>query len=266
MSIVPHPDLEKLQNDCELLHDELLALIVGADELTSTIIPNIEAEYQLAIGHLEYKQFCIQVEINKFKRKIEIIQASINHGDMISEILIDEILNNEFEEWEDKLREYLRKLDVAKMRNSSKLSIKDSKTILELYRKIAKKLHPDVNHELYTKHKNLWLRAVESYNNGALESLKALWVIAQDFNDEHSQMFSSFEMLEQKKVELKKNITQLLSKITNIKSTHPYTLNEKLLNNSWVKEQQTALQKSIAELFTMKIRLKMLVDLMLKEN
>ncbi len=265
MNIVPHPDFTKLKNDCEILHNELAELIADLDELTSTIIPNIEAEYQLTIGHLEYEQFCVQVEINRLKRKIEIIQIAINHGDQISETSIDATLNKEFKEWENKLKEHLKKIDIAKTRADSKLSIEDSREVVDLYRKIVKKIHPDINHELYSQYESLWFRAVESYNHGMLESLKAVWLIIQDLTED-SQIESNLEALSLKKEELKDNITIFLSKINRIKSMHPYDLQAKLLDSSWVKDKQSDLYKSIADCSAHKIRLKIYLGQMLEDN
>lgn len=168
MRISPHPDFITLQNDCDVLQSELASLIADLDELNSTIVPNIEAEYQLTIGHLEYERFCLQIEINRLERKIDIIQSAINHGDQVSEESIDKMLDKEFKEWGNKLNEHLKKIDIAKMRAKSKLSLEESKEIAELYRKIVKKIHPDVNHELFDQYKNLWLRAVEAYNHAAV--------------------------------------------------------------------------------------------------
>ena len=265
MSIVPHPDFMKLKNDCEILQNELAVLIADLDELISTILPNMEAEYQLSIGHLEYERFCLQIDINRLKRKTEIIQAAINHGDAIQEDSIDKVLDQEFKEWENKLNEHLKKINTAKMRANSKLSLEESREIADLYRKIVKKIHPDINHELFNEYKNLWFRAVEAYNHGMLESLKAVWLIIQDFGDEQKE-FSSLENLLKKKEELKNNITTFLAKIAEIKSMHPYNLEEKLSDESWIEEQQSALYKSIAELATHKIRLKIYLEQILGDG
>lgn len=70
MDIITHPDFDALKKYCELLRERLLRLILEKDELVNTIIPNIEAEYQLLIGYLTYEKFCLQTEINKSKRTI----------------------------------------------------------------------------------------------------------------------------------------------------------------------------------------------------
>lgn len=259
MSIVPHPDFTKLLNDCEILQNEMAVLIADLDGLISTILPNIEAEYQLSIGHLEYEQFCLQTEINRLKRKIEIIQAAVNHGDPVSENSIDKMLDQEFKEWENKLNEHLKKIDIAKKRAKSKLSLEESKEIAELYRKIVKKIHPDVNHEMFNQYKDLWFRAVEAYNHGQLESLKAVWLIIQDLAEENQEI-SNLDALSQKNEELQSNIISLLADINEIKAVHPYDLLEKLSDESWIEEQQSTLYKSIAELSTHKIRLKIYLE------
>ena len=260
--IVPHSDFIKLQDDCEILQSELATLIAELDQLKSTIIPNIEAEYQLTIGHLEYKQFCVQVEINRLKRKIDIIQQAVNHGDPVSEDLIDKALDNEFKEWENKLNEQLKKINNAKIRAKTKLSLEESKEIAELYRKIVKKIHPDVNCELFNRYKNLWSRAVEAYKYGQLESLKAAWLIIQDLTEEN-QKGSNFDDLLQKKEELQGNIILFLEEINEIKAVHPYDLLEKLSDETWIEEHQAIFHKSIAEMSTHKIRLKVCLEQLL---
>jgi len=265
MTIVPHPDFMTLQNDCKILQNELAALIAQFDQLKSTIIPNIEAEYQLTIGHLEYERFCLQIESNRLKRKIEIIQAAVNHGDLVSEDSIDKMLDHEFEEWGNKLNEHLKKIKNAKTRAKSKLSLEESKEIAELYRKIVKKIHPDINHELFNQYKDLWFRVAEAYNHGQLESLKAAWLIIQDLAEENQEVLN-LDALSQRKEELKSNIISFLAEINEIKAAHPYDLMENLSDESWIKEQQSTLYKSIAELSSHKIRLKVYLEQMLEDS
>jgi hypothetical protein len=55
--LIPHPDYEKLTVDIQTLQEEINALVLDRDELLYHICKNIETEYMLKIGAMEYKVY-----------------------------------------------------------------------------------------------------------------------------------------------------------------------------------------------------------------
>ena len=53
--IILFPDFQKLKDDVEKLRTELSMLMLERDELRFAICKNIEMEYMLKLGSLEYK-------------------------------------------------------------------------------------------------------------------------------------------------------------------------------------------------------------------
>lgn len=268
MDIITHPDFETLKKYCELLRERLLRLILEKDELVNTIIPNIEAEYQLLIGYRTYEKFCLETEINKSKRTIDIIQTAINHGDPVTRTSVGKRLEMEFREWEERLKEHLKKIEAARVIEGSRLSLRESRRICELYRKLVKKLHPDVNPELYTRNRNLWGQVQEAYGRGDTGSLKALWMIARDLGQqgqEEAGVPSTMELLRQKEDGFKRGIQALKSIIVDITSGPPYILKDKLTDRSWVEDQQVNLEKEISDLSVQSSRFKILAEQMLRK-
>ena len=55
--IIPFPDFQKLKEEIEKLRTELSMLVLERDELRFVICKNIEMEYMLKIGGLEYQAY-----------------------------------------------------------------------------------------------------------------------------------------------------------------------------------------------------------------
>ena len=265
MDIIQHPDYLALKEYCDLLQESLLELILEKDELLTTIIPNIEAEYQLRIGSLAFERFCLQTEINKAKRIMEIIQTAINHNDKVSGLDIEKRLKIEFTEWENRLKEHLQMIKDARQREKSRLSVEESRMICEIYRNLVKILHPDINPELYSRNLGLWSQIQEAYKNADVSSLEALWLIVQDMGQPPEEM-PVMERLMEKESSLKKSIREVREIIAEITSGHPYILKDNLMDTAWVEEQRRKLKEEISELAVQNSKFKILAEQMTREH
>ena len=70
--IILFPDFEKLKNEVEKMRTELSMLLLERDELQFVICKNIEMEYMLKLGSIEYKAYKAQCMTLRLKRKIDI--------------------------------------------------------------------------------------------------------------------------------------------------------------------------------------------------
>lgn len=92
--IILHPDIENLKADVDRLRVELSMLVLEHDELLYQEGRNIEMEYMLSVGALEYKAYEIECTILRLKRKTELIQAKKNRQEKINLANIEETLDN----------------------------------------------------------------------------------------------------------------------------------------------------------------------------
>ncbi len=260
-----HPDCEAMRHYCDLLHERLLRLILEKDALINNVIPAIEAEYQLCIGYLMYKKFYLQTEINRSKRTMEIIQTDRNHGEPVQPDAVSRMLALEFREWEERLREHLHLIEKAKARDSSTSTLRESRRMCELYRKLVKRLHPDVNPDTYSRNKGLWMQVQLAYRREDTASLEVLWLIARDLVEGGAREMESMEQLRLREGRLKKSIDEIRTIIESIRSSHPYTLKDKLTDRSWVEGQKKVLQQEISELSVSKSRFGIMADQMMEK-
>ena len=147
--IIPFPDFQKLKEEIEKLRTELSMLVLERDELRFVICKNIEMEYMLKIGGLEYQAYEAECTFLRLKRKVELIQAKKNRQEKVILSVIEDALDHEFLEYQKRLDEQMDKMNDALERSKAEpLSEEESRELKILYRKVVKALHPDMNPEI----------------------------------------------------------------------------------------------------------------------
>ena len=219
MSIIVHPEVQKLK-------DELSQLIFEYDNLTNHICPEIERIYVLEFGRYEHKLYKIELEIDKLKRKIQLIQIEINHENEIDLNKIENTLKEEFEEYEKQVQAQIDEIKFLEENDVEKLSPEDSKKFKKLYHMLIKRLHPDLNPNQSFFELNLFYRTVYCFENGDLEGLES---VAAILPDEEFKEVSEIDHME-------KLVGEYREKIEKLKNDYPY--NKKgLLDNKGAGEE-----------------------------
>ena len=242
--IIVFPDFEKLRNEVEKMRTELSMLLLERDELQFVICKNIEMEYMLKLGSAEYKAYEAQCVALRLKRKIELIQAKKNRQEKVILSVIEEVLDNEFAEYQKQLDEQINKMNDALMRSRAEvLSDEESKELKKLYRKIVKALHPDINPDVSEAQVNLFDNAIKSYKDGDLGTLRIIGEIVGNspLPEQHKDAFTQ---LTEGKERLQKLLKSIRDSIEKIKSEYPYTMKE-ILENEEKTEQKKQELKSI---------------------
>ena len=76
------PEFEELKKEVEKLRTELSMLVLERDELRFVICQNIEMEYMLRLGGLEYKAF--EAQCTYLRLKLDVFDAfrpaMLHHG------------------------------------------------------------------------------------------------------------------------------------------------------------------------------------------
>ena len=174
-NVILFPDYEKLKADVDKLRAEISMLIYQRDELALVECKNIEMEYMLALGDLEYKAYELNCLVLRLKRKAEMIRARINRQEKIILSAIEAALDEEFADYQARLEEQINRMNAAIERDKCpSLSEEAFGELKKLYHAVVKALHPDLNPGTGPEKLKLFHNAVHAYENGDLNSIHGL--------------------------------------------------------------------------------------------
>ncbi len=243
-------NLEKLNS----LKSELAKLISDRDYLENTIKKNLEALYVTRIGKNEYELFNLECQLARLKRKIELIQIRINHGKNVNLFEVEKQLDDEYSKWQKKIYGMLSNIKASEARLNSLMSEKETREFQSLYRSLVKKLHPDVNANQSEKEALLWNRTQIAYKLGDIEELQTIKLLLEGIGEEDIKKDPDSLYLIDRQIEaLKEKISRLTRYIKELKSEFPFTIENNIKDESWVKEKNTLV---LARIESIKIQIK----------
>ncbi len=246
-NVIVFPDFEKLKNEVEKMRTELSMLLLERDELQFVICKNIETEYMLNLGSIEYKAYEAQCTALRLKRKIELIQAKKNRQEKVIISAIEEVLDNEFAEYQKQLDEQINKMNDALKRSKAEvLTDEENKELKKLYRKIVKALHPDFNPDVSEAQVNLFDNAVQAYKNGDLGTLRIIGEMVGNspLPEQHKDALTQ---LSEEKDRLQNLLKAIRDSIEEIKSEYPYTMKEILEDKEKTEQKKQELESILSQ-------------------
>lgn len=226
--VIRSPEIVALQETIRQLNDQLAQTLTERDYLVYVICKNLEMDYMLRIGHLEYDMYQLEWYILRLMRKLEYIQAAINRSEPINLEAIEEALDDDFLTFKIKLEEKLEALKRADERkNSQWLNEEQTAELKRIYRKLVKLLHPDLNPSQSEEMLFLYHRAVDAYERGDLVSLQSIENLNL-ISSGYLEQLTTIEALLQEEERLTSLLLTMQADITDIYGRFPYNQKELL--------------------------------------
>lgn len=221
--IIEFPDIKKLKEKIRFLRRELEDLYPEKEHLVGVVCENIQRDYTLVFGSLEYKLYEAYCEYLRLRRKRDLIQAKVNRGEEPDIEAIESRLDEEFREYKRRLEEQMEEINEAIEKSKLKLLPEEEQMELKkLYKAIVKRLHPDLNPSITEGEKELFYNATESYKLGDLITLRIIYDLTVKGEEEELSLPNASLVKEAERLE--KAIVAIREEIERIKSNPPYTL------------------------------------------
>lgn len=174
--------------------------------------------YTKEFGQLISDVYEEQLECIKRKKSLSYYQTAINHGGIIDQNAMQVWLDQEMASYYENLQ--MLKNDNDRCKNAKSSTMYEVKRSKELYRRLAKLLHPDINPETDREPKlmELWNRAMAAYRINNVKELSELEILTRKALVELGLGEIKVEILD-----IDDRIESLKKEIYEITHTEPYT-------------------------------------------
>lgn len=216
-------------------YDEYESLLLERDQLNKEA-GQIWTVYLRIFGQLTTENYEEKLECIKCKKTIAYYQNILNHGGTVDSKAMQEYLDREMAEYYDNLKKMMDDNKRAKeARTSSAYEVKRSK---ELYRRLAKIIHPDLNPatDESDELQELWQRILIAYGKNSVKELAELEVLVR-------KVLKDLGIGEVKVdiPDITDKIDEIKNEIEDIKRNEPYSL-------KYLIEDENAAQKKKDEI------------------
>ena len=196
----------------------------------------LEAEYIRVFGEQMITVFKLKLACARKKKTIEFCQKAFNHGEMPDEEALKRFVEMETLALRDHLEDMQSAYESAN--DYTEITETELTKIRMIYRKIAKRIHPDMNPAAKESGKlqQLWLDAVSAYNRNDLKELRELDVLVTKALAEAAGEKAVLQI-----PGLEEKIVALEEEIRHIMDTDPYQYKFLLLDEEAVREKKEEL-------------------------
>lgn len=252
--VVLHPEVARLRAELARASERLMELLLQIDDIELQQNPSIEADYAVKVGYLENELLSRQIAARRARRALSLAQAVANRGgalDAQALARIEQQLDEELAVWKAKLQAAIDRASALLRRRAEgvPLSSAEARELKRLYRKLMKRLHPDMNPDVGDDEREYFLIAQHLYSNGDLAGLRALlYTVETSFGPGDTGLH--IDVLDSLESELKATnlrVTSAQKRLDDFKASFPYAYKDLLLDSAWVRKQSDALQGSIRE-------------------
>ena len=273
--ILSQSEYTHLLEEIRRLQARITELTALRDDLVYHVCPALKAEYDEKIVSLERELMAANMYLRQMQRTVEILQAQLNRQQKPSMEEAEAQAKQENKEYEEDLhrkaeeaREFRKKWEESKWsehdrqereagREEQENKGKEEQTgekettgqrIKRLYRKIVKRLHPDVHPNPTEHEKDLLNRAMKAFQEGDLEQLERIWDELSGMDspeDVYDDTPEGREKLRKLLEKLRIRLKLLEEEIAHIKADFPYKLKSFLEDPAAVEEKRRGIQSRI---------------------
>ena len=222
-------------------YEKYESLLMMRDQLKKEA-NSIQLAYMKEFGEEVKKAFEEKLKCIQKKKAITFCQMALNKGKSVSAEKLKEYLEKQMEEYKKQLEDVIRNANAGK--DATAVSDMQASKAKRLYRKIAKKLHPDIN-PMTEKNEwllQIWTSVCYAYEHSDVEELEELNVMADIALEKLGKLDADFEI-----PDILKKIEKAEKEIEKISTTEPYTYKNLLRNPERVSAKHKELQGEIAE-------------------
>ena len=262
--IKEHPNIKALRKRIKECRNDLLKLLEEWHYLKNVVQPRIMFVYENIFGDIE-QDIQIRTRLaSEIERRVELLSLKLRRGEKLNDKTIrfvNTVVQKEFERYnglkhEDKRNGFITKPNSKSNNNGNlksyfekeKSKWEDNYEVPYLYRKLVKRLHPDVSGETEIFHR-YWENVQHAYQTNNMQRLKLFWkTLCTPENREYHDTKSEEAALRAEIRDLEINIEAEKRKIERLKHQEPFIFEDKLDDREWIRKRLRRLKEKVFKL------------------
>ena len=241
-SITLHPQVAALQAQLKELQEKSARLFAKAEYMQFEERPMLNSLYEASVGILLLEEFKLLIQIKLTQLEINLTQAYINHNAPIDHRRISEQVKAAQQDYQAKIEQKEAELKKAEdFLSAPCLSQQETTELRNLYRTIAKALHPDLHPDQGREECDLFIKAASAYRKGDIQTLRQISILIQTKNIQDIPGQDLLSLIEK----AKESIAIFQERIDLMNAQFPFIYRDKILDPQWIKEQQEAMKERI---------------------
>lgn len=242
--LIIHPDVQALQKELEQLRQKSSELYLQAEFMQFEERPLLYSLYETQIGKLEYEEFQQKIKLKLLTYEAKLIQSYINRNERPDTERIAEQIRMAQAAYKTELEQ--KEADIRAAHAfliSPAMSLEESTELRDLYRMIAKSLHPDLHPDADQKEKDLFVKAVSAYRVGDIHVLCQIALALSDEPVEDIPDMNLPHLIDQ----ARKTVEEFENRIARMNGEFPFIYRKQLADKEWVKQQHAELTERIKQ-------------------
>lgn len=228
---------EELSKELEKARKEFLELFTRHKEMVDEEAVVLASLYYQKLGQFRYALLTKQTEASRLKMKMHLIQAAINRDEIPDLVGIEQELNSKLEHYYAEIVAEAANIEMAQKVLASLIPVEEAAKLKELFRLLCKKLHPDLNPNQSEEKSDLFIRVKAAYD---LQDLAELQKILLYLNEEvkGSAVQVAGEVIRQRILHLKEQITSLKFKISQLDHSFPFDVKQLMEDEQAIRQKR----------------------------
>ncbi len=253
-AIILHPDVLLLRERIEEHRRALADLFDERMELSFETLPRLRSAYSELFGELERKIQERTLAMSERRRMVELFSLKLDRGQKLDGKMVDLVLravHNEFarirsrlERTSDRSRRGYHPRSGQSGEGFESPRERAEQTRL-LYRRLAKRLHPDMGNARDSVNAKYWDLVQKGYLRGDLEMLRTVANLIDSIGGDRT---GSFESLVNEERRMAAAVRNERTRLASIRSEEPFTIEAGLKDAAWIERRRGGLESELAKI------------------